>query len=286
MEGSALGQEDDGVCVGGVGVGADGPGLGDLEVERVNVAGLEVAVLDLEMAAKKVVAAARLGHKGYVCVTGGHGIVESERDDSLRVLFNRAFLVVPDGMPLVWMGRYRYGKKQMGRVYGPDLMLEVMRLTEGSEIRHFFYGGKEGRAEELREAMLRRFPGANIVGVGTPPFRALEEGEIEELSKDIERCRPHLMWVGISTPKQDRFMAEVGPRLAVPISLGVGAAFDFHTGHVAQAPGWMQRGGLEWLYRLTREPARLWPRYSRVVPRLLYLFFLQVSGLRQFPVVK
>jgi len=286
MEASDPGEGGERVLGEGEGSVAGKPDPRELEVERVNVAGLEVAVLDLGSAVRKVVAAARLGHKGYVCLAGAHGIVESERDEELRAIFNRAFLVVPDGMPLVWMGRYRYGKKEMGRVYGPDLMLEVLRATEGSEIRHYFYGGKEGRAEELREAMLRKFPGANIVGEGTPPFRALDEGEIEELRMEIEKCRPHLMWVGISTPKQDRFMAEVGSRLPVPICLGVGAAFDFHTGHVVQAPRWVQRCGLEWLYRMMREPARLWPRYSRVVPRFAYLLLLQVSGLRRFSVVR
>jgi N-acetylglucosaminyldiphosphoundecaprenol N-acetyl-beta-D-mannosaminyltransferase len=198
--------------------------------------------------------------KKYVCVTGVHGIVESYHDPKLREIHNRSGLTVPDGMPLVWAGRI-YGKKEIGRVYGPDLMLEVCRLSVQRKFTHFLYGGNAGVAEKLKANLEKRFPGIAVVGTFTPPFRPLDEGELEGLKQQVARCRPDLFWVGLSTPKQERFMHDFLPQLDTRVMLGVGAAFDLHAGLFNDAPDWIKTSGMQWFYRLCLEPRRLWRRY-------------------------
>jgi len=246
-----------------------------MTANRFSVLGVEISVLNLRQAVREVLRFLGTGQKGYVCVTGVHGIVEAQDDPALRRIFNRSFLTTPDGMPLVWLGKLVQGFETMGRVYGPELMLEVFRATEGRGVRHFFYGGKPGVAEELRDAMLRQFPRSEIVGTYCPPFRALTDAEEADFISQVEAARPDVIWVGISTPKQDRFMAEYLDRLPVKLMFGVGAAFDFHTGRVAQAPRWVQQSGLEWLFRLVQEPRRLWKRYATTNPRFVWLLLKQ-----------
>jgi N-acetylglucosaminyldiphosphoundecaprenol N-acetyl-beta-D-mannosaminyltransferase len=152
------------------------------------------------------------------------------------------------------------------RVYGPDLMLAVLGRAAERGWSSFFYGGAEGTPELLASRLQERFPGLRIAGTYSPPFRPVTAEEDEAIVARINDARPDLVWVGLSTPKQERWMdAHVG-RLAAPAMLGVGAAFDIHAGNLRQAPRWMQRNGLEWLYRLYREPRRLWRRYLRNNP--------------------
>ncbi|HEY6169879.1 MAG TPA: WecB/TagA/CpsF family glycosyltransferase, partial [Verrucomicrobiae bacterium] len=150
-------------------------------------------------------------------------------------------------------------------------------------IRHFFYGGARGAAEELKRRLTERFPGLQIVGVYEPPFRPLDAGEERALIEQVRAARPDILWVGLSTPKQERFMAEYLPKLDVTLMVGVGAAFDFHSGRAKQAPRWMQRCGLEWFYRLCCEPRRLWKRYLKNNPLFLGRALLQLTGLRKYP---
>ncbi len=253
-----------------------------MRVDRFNVLGVGISALSLERATCEILQFLETGEKGYVCVTGVHGIVEAQDDPNLRRIFNESFLTTPDGMPAVWIGRLLYGFPDMGRVYGPDLMLEVFRQSQGTGTRHFFYGGTEGVAAELGDRMAQRFPGAEIVGTFCPPFRPLNAEEEAELIQQVADAEADVVWVGISTPKQDRFMAEFIHKLPVKLMFGVGAAFDFHTGRVRQAPLWMQRNGLEWAYRLSQEPGRLWRRYLTSNPRFLSLFALQLFGCRKF----
>lgn len=241
--------------------------------QRINVLGVGIHRLNLPAALDRIAAAVRERRKGYICVTGVHGVMEAQSDAAFRDILNRAFLCTPDGMPMVWMGKIN-GCRQMGRVYGPDLMLEVCRWSETSGCRHFFYGGGAGVAEELRARLTTRFPKLQVAGCYTPPFRALNPQEVEHLQKVIQTSRPDILWVGLSTPKQEKFMAEFLPQLDVTLMIGVGAAFDFHSGRVKQSPRWMQRTGLEWFYRLCQEPRRLAKRYLRNNP----LFLLQVAG--------
>lgn len=249
--------------------------------ERVNVLGVGISAINLPLATRLFVTALQQQRRGYVCITGVHGVMEAQQDAAFRRILNQAFLCTPDGMPTVWMG-WLAGQRAMDRVYGPDLMLEVCRVSPAHGIRHFFYGGANGAAEELRAKLCARFPGLEVVGVFEPPFRPLNACEEAELTRRVRAARPHVMWVGLSTPKQEKFMAEYLPRLEVTLMVGVGAAFDFHSGRVRQAPRWMQRSGLEWLYRVCQEPRRLWRRYLRNNPRFVVLATAQLLGLRKF----
>jgi N-acetylglucosaminyldiphosphoundecaprenol N-acetyl-beta-D-mannosaminyltransferase len=253
-----------------------------MEIPRFNVLGVAVSGMNLEVAVAAMLEAVRKRRKGYICVTGVHGVSEAQNDDAFRKILNASFLNTPDGMPLVWLGRHFVGK-DVGRVYGPDLMLAVFEATRTGPCRHFFYGGAPGVAEELKRRLEARFPGVTICGTFTPPFRPLNEAEETELADLIRERRPDIIWVGLSTPKQERFMAEYLAWLETTLLVGVGAAFDFHSGRVRQAPRWVQRSGFEWLYRMASEPRRLARRYLVNNPLFLGRVALQLLNLRKYP---
>lgn len=250
-------------------------------VERVNVLGVGVSVLNLERACAVIDSAIREGRKGYITVTGVHGVTEAQDDPEFRKILNESFLCTPDGMPMVWMGKLA-GRKAMDRVYGPDLMELICERGVQRGWKHFFYGGAAGVAEELKAKLEKRFPGMQVVGTYTPPFRALTAEEERELAGLVAGAKPDLFWVGLSTPKQERFMATYLPKLDARLMIGVGAAFDFHAGKVKQAPRWIQRSGLEWAYRVWQEPRRLWKRYARNNPLFVMRTLLQKTGLRKY----
>ena len=253
-------------------------------IHRVNFLGVGVSVVDMDRAAAAIFDAAERGERGYVAFLTVHGIMEAYRDALLRRILNRALLCNPDGMPLSWLG-WLQGFREINRVYGPDLMLKICEGSQNRPFRHFLLGGNPGVAAKLQQSLQQRYPGLQISGAYTPPFRPLNEEEWRELAVRFADLRPHFVWVGISTPKQEKFMAEALRRgLPCNVLLGVGAAFDFHTGNVKQAPRWMMRAGLEWLFRLSQEPRRLWRRYLTLNPWFLWLTFLQHTGLRHFPV--
>src|SRR5579884_471200 len=213
----------------------------------------------MAMALDEITTAVSSRHRGYVCVTGVHGIMEARRDVSLVRVFRDAFLVVPDGTPTVWMGRSQ--GLSMSRVFGPDLMLAVLMDKRLAHARHYLYGGAPGVAKELQQMLLQRYPGVRIVGTFCPPFRPLSQADQSSLVDDVRRLQPDIIWVGLSTPKQERFMSEYLPRLATTLMIGVGAAFDFHTGRISDSPAWAKQMGLQWLHRLIQDPRRLWRRY-------------------------
>jgi N-acetylglucosaminyldiphosphoundecaprenol N-acetyl-beta-D-mannosaminyltransferase len=206
---------------------------------------------------------------GYVCVRDVHGIILCQDDLELREIHRRAALVTTDGMPLVRAVK-RAGHIDATRVYGPDLMLEVCGRRVGT-LRHFLYGSSPEVLADLRENLEARFPGLKIVGTHSPPYRSLTEEESETEREVLWLAGPDVVWVGLSTPKQERWMAANVDHLGGAVLIGVGAAFDFHAGRKRQAPRWMQRSGLEWLFRMLREPRRLGRRYLVVVPRFLWL---------------
>jgi len=249
---------------------------------RVNVLGVGISVLNLKTALAEIAAAVHDRRKGYICVTGVHGVMEAQTDEPFRKILNNAFLCTPDGMPMVWMGKIR-GHSEMRRVYGPDLMLAVCAGSGANPCRHFFYGGAPGVAETLVEKLKAKFPGLQIVGTFTPPFRPLDASEEKQLQAMVLASRPDILWVGLSTPKQEKFMAEFLPRLEVTLMIGVGAAFDFHSGRVKQAPRWMQRSGLEWFHRLCSEPRRLAKRYLKNNPLFALKVAGQLCGLKRYP---
>jgi N-acetylglucosaminyldiphosphoundecaprenol N-acetyl-beta-D-mannosaminyltransferase len=249
---------------------------------RVNVLGVGISALNLNSALAIIGQALEQRTRGYVCVTGVHGVSEARSDPAFRAILNGAWLNTPDGMPMVWMGKLR-GFKQMGRVYGPDLMLAVCDYTRSRGFTHFLYGGGLGVAQELKVRLEQKLPGLRIVGALTPPFRPLNALEEADLAAQLRALRPDLLWVGLSTPKQERFMAQYWQRLEATLLVGVGAAFDFHAGRVRQAPPWVQRHGLEWLFRLACEPRRLWKRYLKNNPLFLARAFCQLSRIRDYP---
>jgi len=222
--------------------------------------------------------------KGYICVTGVHGVMEAQSDPAFKAILNNAMLCTPDGIPMVWAGRLN-GFSEMDRVYGPDLLLLVCEWSKKSGCRHFFYGGADGVAELLAEKLRAKFPGLNVAGTFTPPFRPLTAAEETKFQELVRNLRPDIIWVGLSTPKQEKFMAEYLSKLDTTLMVGVGAAFDFHSGRVKQAPRWMQRSGLEWFFRLCQEPRRLAKRYFRNNPLFLMKFSSQLLRLTKYPPV-
>ena len=206
----------------------------------------------------------------YVCITGVHGVIESQANSRLMGVHNKAGLVTPDGMPLVWMSR-ALGYRRTRRVYGPDLMHALSSLSARRGYTQFYYGGNDGVADLLKQALEAQYPGLPVVGTHTPPFGDLTAAEDEAIVAKINAAGPDIVWVGLSTPKQEYWMSEHLKRIDAPVMIGVGAAFDFLAGLKPQAPVVMRRNGLEWLYRLVTEPRRLWRRYLYIVPRFIVL---------------
>ena len=237
-------------------------------MNRFDVLGIDVYAIDPTGAIQTIGGWIEARTPHYVCVTGVHGIMECQRDPELRDIHNRAGLVVPDGMPLVWLGR-RAGFQAMQRVYGPDLLLRCCHESRARGWTHFFYGGGPGVADELARRLAERFPGLSIAGTWCPPFRPLTEQEDAEVRQRIDDSGADIVWVGLSTPKQERWMATHVGNVKAPVLIGIGAAFDFHSGGKSQAPVWMQQNGLEWLYRMIQEPRRLGPRYLRNNPAFI-----------------
>lgn len=253
------------------------------DAPRFNVLGVGVSALTLTDATHRIIATQGQKQLGYISVCTVHGISEARRVPALQKIFNHSWLNTPDGMPLVWLGRH-HGHDTITRVYGPDLMLLVCDAGRASGLRHYFYGGAPGVAESLQAKLSARFPGLEVVGTYTPPFHPLTNDEFTALQADIAAKSPDIIWVGLGTPKQERFMAETWAKLDTALMIGVGAAFDFHSGRVRQAPQWMQRSGLEWLFRLAMEPRRLAYRYLVYNPLFVLRTFAQLSGLKRYPV--
>lgn len=217
----------------------------------------------------------------YISVTGMHGIVEAHHDRTFKEILNESGLVVPDGMPLVWLSRLK-GHPLSRRVYGPELMLAFCEESVRRGYRHFFYGGAPAVAEKMAQELASRFPGLVIAGAYCPPFRTLTEEEDAEIVTQITAAAPDVLWVGLSTPKQERWMHDHRGLLAVPVLVGVGAAFDIHAGQKQQAPEWMREHGLEWCFRLVQEPRRLWRRYILGGTEFVFWIILDLLGIRRF----
>jgi N-acetylglucosaminyldiphosphoundecaprenol N-acetyl-beta-D-mannosaminyltransferase len=210
-----------------------------------------------------------MGEPRYVCFTPVSGVMAAQRDPAVLEALNGADITAPDGMPMVWSGRYA-GARGIERVYGPDTMAAVCERAAAKGWSCFFYGGGEGVAERVAERLQGRFPGLLVAGTRTPPYRPLSGGERDAIAAEITASGAQLVWVGLSTPKQDLWMADMVDRIERPVVLlGVGAAFDIHAGIKRQPPSWLGRLGLAWLYRLLQEPRRLGPRYLVDIPQFL-----------------
>jgi N-acetylglucosaminyldiphosphoundecaprenol N-acetyl-beta-D-mannosaminyltransferase len=244
------------------------------EIPRAEIIGVKISAIDMDVALETIDSwvAERAAH--YICVTPVHSIMDCQKDPDLMRIFNASGLTTPDGMPLVWLLK-AFGHRQIDRVYGPDLMLALSQHGVTRGYRHYFYGGAPGIAERLSARLQERFPGLQVVGTYCPPFRPLTQDEDWQVIETIRAAQPDIVWVGISSPKQEYWMRDHVERLGVPALIGVGAAFDFHSGAKRQAPRWIQRSGFEWLFRLANEPLRLWPRY-RQYPRFVWLVLRQL----------
>lgn len=217
----------------------------------------------------------------YICVVPAHSIMDAYYDTDFRDILNSSGLTTPDGMSVVWILKLR-GFKEVSRVYGPDIMLALCQRGVEKKYRHYFYGGEPGVAEVLAAQLTDRYNELQIAGTHSPPFRELTNEEDQEAVEMINSANPDIVWVGLNSPKQERWMTDHLGRIDAPVMIGVGAAFDFLSGNKPQAPGWMQRSGLEWLFRFLSEPRRLWPRYKHY-PLFVWLVLLQILGLKKYP---
>lgn len=249
--------------------------------ERCNVLGVHISAVNLDLAAARIESWVQSREKNYVCITGVHGVMESQDDPKLKAIHNAAGMVTPDGMPMVWINRLR-GNSEVTRVYGPDLMLAVCQQGVAKNTKHFLYGGGDGVAELLKSKLEEKCPGIQIVGTYTPPFRPLTADEDQALCEQIAASGAEIIWVGLSTPKQERWMNQHVGKITAPVMVGVGAAFDFHAGLKSQAPRWIGKCGMEWFYRLCTEPRRLWKRYLVNNPLFISYFAMQTLGSKRF----
>lgn len=245
--------------------------------DRQNVVGTPLALVDYEKAMEVMDSMIEQRRPGYVIASAVHAAMVAREDPTLRAAMEHATMVVPDGMPLVWAAK-RMGANLKDRVYGPELMARYCQRAAEKGYRVFLYGGHDqGSLLKLSELLRRRYPGLNVCGCYHPPDRELSEREKETTARTLNASRADMVWVGTGCPRQEKWMYGMRARLDAPVLVGVGAAFDFHSGRVQQAPPWMQRRGLEWLYRLSREPRRLTRRYLVYNARFIVAFARQYA---------
>lgn len=239
--------------------------------ETFYVLGIPISVTTLSTASAAIRDWAVDDRGRMVCVRDVHGVMQARDDAHLRDLHSRADMVTADGMPLVWLGRL--GGVAVERTCGPDLMDRVMKESVGTGLKHYFLGGAPGIADRLQRHFEAKYPGVTVVGTHSPPFRRLPSEEMKELAAQIRQAGAQVVWIGLSTPKQEFLMDEM-LEYSSWTSIAVGAAFDFHAGAVKRAPKWMQRSGLEWMYRLLSEPRRLWRRYLVLAPKFVFVVLM------------
>ena len=249
---------------------------------RQNVLGVGVSAVNMDSAVRLIQRWIDCGERRYVCVTGVHGVMESQRSVELRRIHNNAGMVTPDGMPLAWLLQAA-GYKDSDRVCGPELMPRILVDSQARGDRHFLYGATEETLQRLQLRLLEFAPQARIVGALSPPFRPLTEAEDAAEVEFINACAPDIIWIGLSTPKQELWMASHRARLTAAALIGVGAAFDVHADVRKRAPQFLRRTGFEWTWRLLTEPRRLWRRYLVNNPRFVTLVALQMAGLVRVP---
>ncbi|AWN54351.1 WecB/TagA/CpsF family glycosyltransferase [Methylobacterium sp. 17Sr1-1] len=249
--------------------------IGGVPVSATDMAGLAEAV-------RRRLAEGPAQPGTFVVFRDAHGVVRAQKDAALRAAHHDALLVVADGRPLSWIGRWR-GLDPVRQVPGIEAVEALCRAGADQGWRHYFLGGDKGVADLLATTMRARVPGLQVAGVETPPFRPLDAAETEAMRARIRASGAQIVWVGLGTPKQELFMAAHAPHLPGTIAMGVGAAFDVATGRIPRAPRRLQVAGLEWAYRLAREPRRLWRRYLDTIPRFLLIAARDFLNARKVP---
>ena len=256
----------------------DASGLPRFSLLDVRLAGVRI-----ERAVETLLGFAADGGRHYVCIFAADSLLKCRDAPELAAVANAADMTLCDGMPLVFVGR-TFAKLDMNRCYGPDVMLRTIEAGCARGLRHFFYGGRdEATVQRLEDNLRAKFPSIQIAGHYVPPFRDLTEAERDDVAQCIDASRADIVWVGIGTPRQDYWVSAFRPLLRAPVLVAVGAAFNFHAGTVPQAPRWMMRCGLEWLFRLFAEPRRLWRRYLVGNPRFVLLALRQWITRRPAP---
>jgi N-acetylglucosaminyldiphosphoundecaprenol N-acetyl-beta-D-mannosaminyltransferase len=248
---------------------------------KVNILGVGITPLNLTQAAAALDEWRKEGRRDYVCCVSVHGLVTGQRDHEIRNIINRAGLATEDGMPLVWWCR-RAGFTQAGHVCGSDLLDAMCARAVERGYRHYFYGGSPRVLDQLVSRLTLRYPGLIVAGYRSPPFRPLSPEEDAADVAAINEARPDYVWVGLGMPKQEKWMASHVGRIDAPALIGIGAAFDFHAGTKPRAPLWMQRAGVEWLFRLMTEPRRLAHRYLVDNSIFLARAFQQLAGWKSY----
>lgn len=237
--------------------------------------GIPLALTDYEETLDWIDACIAHRTRSYICVATVYSLMLTHEDPDLRDAMLGADFTVPDGQPLVW-AMNALDHAESTRVYGPDLMEKACARATKTGVRMYLYGGRnQGALVQLALNLRQQFPGLQIVGGYSPPYRELTDEESEAIAAEINRSRADIVWVGIGAPKQEKWIAHMRDRIEAPMMIGVGAAFDFHAGLVAQAPAWIQKLGLEWAFRLATEPRRLWRRYARYNPLFVRSFIAQ-----------
>lgn len=221
----------------------------------------------------------KTGKRHYICVANVHLVMECQKDKKLLNAVNKACLVTPDGMPLVWLSRL-YGRKKIERVYGPTLTIKVCKLASKKGYSIFLLGGKKGRSRELTRVLKQKFPALSIAGAEETPIRPIPAKKNAQIIKKINRSKANIVLVGMGCPFQEQWMSNNTNKLSANILIGVGAAFDFITKRVKQAPEWMQKAGLEWLFRFFQEPKRLAYRYTTL--NILFIFAISKQLIYNF----
>ncbi|HUU92132.1 MAG TPA: WecB/TagA/CpsF family glycosyltransferase [Phycisphaerae bacterium] len=234
-------------------------GYGSKLWERRDILGVKFDLIDYETVLTSIQQWRQAGERKYVTFANPHSVMLCQRDPAMRLATEGAGLTLPDGVGIILAAKLlRY--PQRGRVAGPTLLLRLCDWGRQHGYRHYFYGGGPGVAESLASRLRDKFPGLQVAGTYSPPFRPLTEEEDAALIEKINSARPDIVWVGLGAPKQEKWMAEHVGRVQATAMIGVGAAFDFHSGNARWAPSWIRRLGLEWAFRLACEPRRMWPR--------------------------
>jgi len=248
--------------------------------DRARVVSLMPDVLDHEIAIGRIVHLVNEKRGAYVCFSTVHMVMESHDSAEFAAKVNGADMIVTDGMPLVWMLRAQ-GKRNSERVRANDLMIMLCKYAAENNISVGFYGGKQEVIDAIVARADREMPDLRIVYAFSPPFHPLTDEEDDRITAEINAAAPDVLFMGLGCPQQENWMAAHRDRLDT-VMLGVGASFDFFAGNVKESPEWLGGLGLEWLYRLTQEPKRLWRRYLVLNPRFMWQAFLQLSGLKKF----